>query len=191
MGFIVVCTSPIGGEPDVTFPQEHIPIFRSSTLTPQPSDRIPHTILTFRETQIPTTLRHALHLTRPADPKKPTRTRQTAQHRIPLAGRARPQPHGGPTPLQHHRLVLHAQERGVVVLHEAPVELHHAATRRRAKLAGSSDGTGNAGGAVRHSEVAAALVEAVDDVALAGAHHGELVEGGVRGRVDQRGEKRV
>jgi len=192
MGLVVIvsmCT--IGGESSVTLPQEHIPIIRSSTLTPQPSDRIPHTILTLGETQIPTTLRHTLHITRPADPEIPARTGQPAHHRIPLTRPDRPESHRGPTPLQHDGLVLHTQECDIVVLDEAAVQLDRAAARCWAELPGAGDGTGDAGGAVRHGEVAAALVEAVDGVALAGPHHGEVVVGRVGGRVHQRGQERV
>nr|KYP75953.1 hypothetical protein KK1_020165 [Cajanus cajan] len=180
---------PVGREPGVTLGEEHIPIIGDRTVAPQPSDGLPHAILTLAKTQIPATLRHAPHLTRPTNPKVPARTRQPAQHRVPLA---RTGPNGPrPTLLQHHRLVLQPEKRVVVVLHVAPLQLHRAAARRRAELPGALDGARDAGGALRHGEVAAALVEAVGHVGGAGAHHGEVVVGGVRGRVDQRGEERV
>lgn len=170
---------PSSRVPSITLCQEHVPIIRGAAVVPQPSDRLRHAILTLREAEVPTTLRHTLHPTRPSNPERPTRTRQPGQNRIPVT---RIVTHRRPALLQHHRLVLFPDEALVVVLHEAPLQLHRAAARLRAQVAGAGDRGGDAGGAVRHGEVAAALVEAVDDVVGGGAaDDGEVVVGGVGG----------
>lgn len=176
-----VGVGPTGGVPRVTLSQEHVPVIRRPAIAPQPSDRLPEAILALREAQISRALSHPLHLPRPAHTERSARTRQAGQHGVPAGHGVRVVADGGPAFLEDDGLVLDAEEGGVVVLDVAALELDGAAAVLGAEDAGACDGACDAGGAVGHGEVAAALVETVDDVLGAGADDGVVVVGGVGG----------
>lgn len=131
---------------------------------------------------------HALDVTGPTNPVKPTGVNERAQHGVPPAQPILVVALRRSTLLEHHRLVLDAEEGGVVVLDVAALQLEGPTAGLRAERAELTHRARDARGAVGHGEVAAALEEAVDDVVLGGAGDGEVVVGAVRGRVDQGGE---
>lgn len=183
-----IIMGPIRRVPRITLGQEHIPKNRLPTVALEPSDGLRHAILALPEAKITHTLGHALYVPGPTNPVKPTRARKRAQYSIPSGQPIHVVAHRRPTLLEHHSLVLNAKESGVVVLDVASLELERSATGLGAKGTELSHCSCDARGAVGHGEVAAALEEAVDDVVLGGAGDGEVVVGGVGGRVDQGGE---
>lgn len=95
--------------------------------------------------------------------------------------------------MHDHRLILHPEERDIIVLDETPLELQRAAGGVDAEHPELTHRPPHAVPAIRAAQIAAALVKAVNNVALGGAGDGYLkvVEvGGVR-RVDKRREDRV
>lgn len=117
---------------------------------------------------------------------------QVRQHIIPPSQRVRGKPSRLPTFLQHQSLVLHPQERGIVIPDETAVELQRAAAGVGADGAELGDSPGDASGAVGGGEVAAALEEAVERGALrGGGRDGEVVVGGEHGCVDEGGKEGV
>lgn len=182
---------PSSGIPHITLGQEHITINRLTTVAFQPSDGVGHTILALPEAQVPHALGHALNVTRPTNPIRPTRARKRSQHSISSAQPIRVVPNRGPTFLQHNRLILLPEESGVVVLDIATLKLNRTTTRLCAQPAELAHRSCHARGAVGHSEVPAALEEAVNDVVRAGACDVEVVVGRVGGRVDQGGHEPV
>lgn len=171
-----VSMGPSIGVPGVTLDQEHISVIRSSALAPQPADSLRNAILALRIAQIPGALRHAPQPACPTNPKVPARAREPGQNRIPLAEAV---PGGGPALPQHHCLVFGPQELGIVVLHVASLELDCATARLLTQDSSTRDRAGDAGGAVRHGDVTAALVEAVGDIVS--TYNGVVVVGGVGG----------
>lgn len=176
-----VNTGPTGGVPSITLPQKHIPKHRPTALRLQPPNRLRQAILALPHAQVPNTLRHPLNVLGPPNPVGSTRPIQPRKHRITSPHLIRALTIGRPTFLHHHSLVLRSNERDIIVLYEAALELHGAPTRLGAEGSEMGDGSGHTRGAVRHGHVGAALVEPVDDVLRARAHDGVLVVGGVRG----------
>lgn len=159
----------------------------------EPLDCSRKTILALRGTQVSGALRHTLKIPIRAAPEglgSPIGRLQIRQHSVPPSQRVRGQPNGRPTFLGHHRLVLHPDERRIVVLHETAFELQRAAAGGVAERAELSDRTRHAARALVVAEVAAALEEAVDGVG-GGRGEGEVVVVGEGGGVDERGEERV
>ena len=185
LGLIV---GPTNGVPRVTLPEKHVTVIRCAAIALQARDRLRHAVLALAVAQVAGALRHAVYPTGPTDAKVPTGGGESGEHGVAAPHGVGVVPDRRPALLQHHRLVRRAEERGVVVLHEAAVELHRAAARAAADVAGARDGSGHAGGAVRHGEVAAALVEPVHRVLLSGPHDREVVISRVSRRVHQRGE---
>lgn len=179
---------PAGGVPGITLPQEHVTVIRRAAVALQPRDGLRHAVLALAVAQVSGALRHAADSAGPANPEVPSSGREPGKHGVAAPHGVGVVPHRGPTLLQQNRLVLCAEERRVVVLHEAAVELHRSPARPTTYIAGAGDGARHAGGAVRHGEVAAALVEAGHRVLLRGSHHREVVIRRVRGRVHQRCE---
>jgi len=185
LGLIV---GPTGGVPRITLRQEHVPVIRRAAVALQPRDGLRHAVLALTVAQVAGALRHPAHCAGAANPEVPSRGGEPSKHGVAAPHGVGVVPHGGPALLQHNRLVLYAEERRVVVLHVAAVELHRAAARPAAEIAGARDSARHAGGAVRHGEVAAALVEAGHRILLRGPHHRVVVIRRVRGRVHQRAE---
>jgi len=185
LGIIV---GPTGGVPRITLPQEHVPVIRRAAVALQPRDGLRHAVLALAVAQVAAALRHASHSAGAAHPEVPSGGGEPCKQCVAAPHGVGVVPHGGPALLQHNRLVLCAEERLVVVLHEAAVELHRAAARPATDIAGAGDSARHAGGAVRHGEVAAALVEAGHRVLLRGPHNREVVIRRERRRVHQRGE---
>jgi len=177
----------------VALGQVHLCPGGGPTVRFQPLDGTGETILALGGTQVSGTLRHTLKIpirARPEGLVSPIRRLQIRQHSVPPGQRVRGQPNGRSTFLGHHRLVLHPDERRIVVLHEAAVELQRAAAGGVAERAELSDRTRHAARALVVAEVAAALEEAVDGV-VGGDGEGEVVVVGEGGGVDERGEERV
>lgn len=172
---------PMSVIPRITLSQKHIPEIRRPAITFQPSDRLPNTILTLTPTQITHALRHSLHFPCPTHSVRPTRPHQRPQHRIPPPHRLLLIPHRRPTLLQHHRLLLHPQKARVIVLHIAPLQLQRPTAGVGAEPAQLGHGACDASGAVRHRQVATALVQPVQHVLWGGALDCVVVVGGVCG----------
>ena len=164
----------------VALGQVHLPPRGGATLRFQPSDGIGEAILALAGAQVPRALRHTLHIPRPAGPEclvsSPIRRLQISQHSITSGQRIRGQPNRRPTFLRHLCLVLHTEERGIIVLDEAAVELQRSAARVQAECAELTHRTRHAARALVVGEVAAALEEAVrGGGGGGGALNGEVV----------------
>lgn len=186
---------PGSGVPNIAFAEEHITPSGRTAVSFEPSDCLPQAILTLVHAQVSHALPHTLHISRPPNSEqlgRPTR-QQVTQHLVSPGQLVRVVVLGwGPTLPDHHSLVLYPEERDVVVLDEASLELDRPSARVHTEDPKLTQRALDASEAValRVGEVRAALVEAVDDVVWRGAE-GELVERSVRGRVDQGGEERV
>lgn len=175
----------------ITLSEEHIPVSGRTAVSLEAPDGLRQTILALPEAEVTHALGQALDIAGPTHPVGPTGGGQSGQDGVPAGHAVGVVADGGPAALEHDGLILHAQEGGVVVLDVAALQLHGATAGLRADGTDLADGPGDAGGAVGHGEVAAALVEAVDGVLGAGAEDGEVVVGGVGGRVHQGGDERV
>nr|GMD19841.1 hypothetical protein KK1_020165 [Ipomoea batatas] len=114
-------------------------------------------------------LRHALDAPGPTDPEVLSPSRQIRQHGIAarlVVGAVRDR---GPTLVRNYRLVLRPEERNIIVLHETPVQLQRAAGGVHAQHPELTHRPPHAIPAIRAAQIAAALVKAVNNVALRGA----------------------
>lgn len=177
----------------VAFGEVHLCPGGGPTVGFEPLDGSRETILALGGTQVSGALRHTLKIPIPTGSERlgsPIGSLQIRQHSVPPSQRVRGQPNGRPTFLGHNRLVLHPDERRIVVLHETALELQRAAAGGVAERAELGDRTRHAARALVVVEVAAALEEAVDGVG-GGGGKGEVVVVGERSRADERGEERV
>nr|GMD16720.1 hypothetical protein KK1_020165 [Ipomoea batatas] len=177
----------------VALGEEHISPGRGATLVSQPCDGVGQAILALRLAQVLRALRHALDAPGPTDPEVLSPSRQIRQHGIAarlVVGAVRDR---RPTLVRNYRLVLRPEERNIIVLHETPVQLQRAAGGIDAQHPELTHRPPHAIPAIRAAQIAAALVKAVNNVALGRARDGYLVviEISRTGRVNERGEDRV
>lgn len=145
-----ISMGPTGGVPRVALGQEHITKDSAAALRLEPPNRLRQTILTLPRGQVADALRHTLNILRPANPERAARPVQAGQHRVAAAHLVAAKTIGRPAFLHDHALVLHPDERNVVVFDEAALQLHGAAACLGAERGKMGDCLGDAGGAVRH-----------------------------------------
>lgn len=179
----------------VALGQVHVAPLRRPAVTLQTSNRLRQAVLAIAGAQVLHTLCHRLDTPRGTGPVRlvgPVPSSYVPEHSVTPCQPIRiSTPNQRPASPEQHGLVLHAEERRVVVPHEAALELECAAGGAGTDGPKLAYRMGHAGGAVGHGEVPAALVEAVGGVGGGGPRDGEVVVGGGGGGADKGGEDGV